>query len=352
LIWRKVLQDFLNHLSATTPSWLPGDNDIVLFGRIRLALNIKGLVFPERMSADERARLRELLLGRSDICHGLDTKAKLGRQYDEYAEFLTERWLLEAGQNPGPCDLLLSSDEKIGLFLGGFDHLRFHAIGNIEDLDSGCAELEKRASMLDQSPGLARSDNGERIVSSPFLCGSGALVSIVLHLPALSWWGRLEELLDPLYSKGLCYRTWQDGFGDFLVVENLSSEKMDNSAQSLQKLLGLLDPIKEAELSCREELLTHRRYELEDRVLRACSICSHARLMGYPEFVEHLSFIRLGRQLISENLNFSDALPKNDVSPLLLKLAPAQLRFAESSVVDARLAALKRAELLNEWMSL
>lgn len=318
-----------------------------MLGRLRVSANLRGPAFPDRLSRDEGQELRAGLVERCGDDFPLE--AVVGRPSGALWEFFAERWLQEPARFADPGALLrLSPDERYGLLLGGHDHLRFCCRGDGPRLRQGAEIVESRLQALADRPGLAiDASTGERIVSSPFLCGSGAHVSLMLHLPGLCWWGRLEETLDPLHAEGLCYRTWQDGFGDFLVAENVGAEGRIDGRESLEDLLQLVARVEGAEELARQELLAHRRPELEDRVARAGALCRAARLMGYPELVEHLSLLRLGRQLAGQGRFDPSLVPATPVSPLLLKLAPAQLQASAGAPLDGRASAVLRAARLR-----
>jgi protein arginine kinase len=318
-----------------------------VLGRLRVSANLKGLAFPERLDTPTLEALGRQLLER--IGGEWPITLSLGRPDDSQWEFLSERWLQEPARFAvGGARLLLEAGESRGLLLGGHDHLRFCVRGTGETLRAGAEAIEARLGALAGTPGLAlEAGSGERIVANPFHCGSGAHVSLVLHLPGLCWWGRLEETLDPLYAEGLAYRTWQDGFGDFLVIENVRAEGHRDSRRTLEDLFDLLRDIEAAEDEACEELLAHRRLELEDRIWRAAATCRSARLMGYPELVEHLSMLRLGRQLALAG-EFGDPLPGLEITPWLLRLAPAHLARSAGRPLDGRGSSAMRAVRLRE----
>lgn len=345
------LERLLQRLAGRDPAWLPGDAGVLVHGRLRVSANVRGLAFPDRLTRDEGRELRERLAERLGAPYPLE--AVVGRPSESQWEFFTERWLQEPARFADPGAVLrLAEDERAGLLLGGHDHLRFCLRGDGPALVAGADAIEARLAELEQGPGLALDpDSGERLVSSPFLCGSGAHLSLMLHLPGLCWWGRLEETLDPLYDEGLCYRTWQDGFGDFLVAENIGAEGRVDSRESLHELLALVARVEEAEEESRQELLAHRMPELEDRVARAGALCRSARLMGYPELVEHLSLLRLGRQLAARGRLDSELVPVAPVTPLLLRLAPAQLAFGAGGPLDGRASAALRAARLRQALA-
>lgn len=338
------LDELIPGLRRRPPAWSPADTGELLYGRLRLSLNLSGLPFPARLGAAEREALHAYVLGRHDLLEGLELRATLDEVPPDELEFLEERWLGEpGGLGGGDAELLLAQDEHGGLLVGAHDHLGFHVIGSVAELRSGLDWLESRRRMLAGSPGLAIGTEGELVVSSPFLCGHGTLLSLVIHLPGLAWWGQIESTFEPLFAEGFCYRTWQEGFGDFILFENVTAADDPDPRTLFERALAALAPVFAREANARAELRAHRELELQDRIHRALALCAGSRLMSYGEFVEHASMLRLGAQM-------GLALPC-PVSPLLLELAPAHLQQSSGESGDGRRMARLRADRLRRLFS-
>lgn len=327
----------------------------MLFGRLRLSLNLAGEAFPARLGHEGRLALQSRLLDEIKDTRPPAQKGFLRGLDSAQWEFLSERWLQEPVEwEHGDALLVLEEGEERDWLLTGEDHLRLGARGAPERLQQVAQGLDALVSHLESAHGLALDARGGRVVANPFLCGSGCHGALVLHLPALAWWGQVEEQLDPLYEQGLSYRTWQEGLGDFLVLENVRGEDAPSpedgpAVLTLQRLLRAVAHLEEAEEAARAQLRRHRRLELEDRVHRAHASCRSARLMGYPELVEHISLLRLGRQMAGSGLH----LPEEGapLTPLLLHLAPAHLEARSDAGRDGRQASALRARLLRAEMS-
>jgi len=356
------MDELLTLLAGTDPAWWPGDSTPVVFGRLQLALNVRGPAFPAQLSSEQRAALTGSLAERLWSCAPPRHRARLRGLTDEQREFLSERWLLEPLNLPhDDARLWLSEGEERGWLLMGEDHLRLDARGDEGSLWETARALDDEILAWEVEPGLALGAGGERLIANPFLCGSGCHGALVLHLPALAWWGQVEDALDPLYERGLCYRTWQEGFGDFLVLENVRGDAWPPSAlepgeegagpamATLAHLLAAVRELLKLEDAAREQLRKHRRLEVEDKLHRALALCRSARLLGYPELVEHLSLLRLGAQLPASGWHLPE-LPC-PVTPLLLRLAPAHLAARSGEGLAGRQASALRARLLRAEMS-
>ncbi len=338
-----TLNEMLQTLAQRTPAWLPGDKGLLCLASLRLQMNVNGLPFPTRLGRAERKALLDYMNSRADLLGDYSLQCDLDDNRPEVVDFLAERWLADPeALGNGDARLLLREDESRGLLIGAEDHLRFHALGNLDALEEALADFRAGQQELARNPGLALDPDGRLITSSPFLCGNGLRLALVLHLPALSWWGGLEARLDPLFVRGFCYRTWQDGFGDFVLLENLSGQK-GSAEEILQQARNILTELEQGEEEARQELLNHRQLDLQDRIHRARALCAGSRLMGYAELVEHLSMLRLGRQLGLD-------LP-GPVSPLLLELAPGHLGLPSGDSRESRRLARLRADRLRELLA-
>jgi protein arginine kinase len=352
------MDELLARLAGQDPAWWPGDATPVVFGRLQLSLNVRGPAFPAQLSSEQRTALSNSLAERLWSGSPPRHKARLRGLTDEQREFLSERWLLEPLSLPhDDARLWLSGGEERGWLLMGEDHVRLDARGEESALVGLARGLDAEARAWDSEPGLATGPDGARLTANPFLCGSGCHAALVLHLPALAWWGQVEDALDPLYERGLCYRTWQEGFGDFLVLENVrgdawplepaagDSEDAGPAMATLARLMEAVRELLKLEEAAREQLRKHRRLEVEDKLHRALAICRSARLLGYPELVEHLSLLRLGAQLPAAGWHLPEL--SCPVTPLLLRLAPAHLAARSADGLAGRQAAALRARLLR-----
>jgi protein arginine kinase len=327
-------------------AWTPDAFAPLLFGRLRVNANLRGLPYPSRMSKSDLRALIDLLQARESLLSPFPYHVNLYDLSESDWELLAERWLLEAF-NPASKDVVLCMEEgeSHALLLAGDDHLSFSARGSIASLMTAVDRIENALTHLDRDLGLAKDAQGALQVSSPFLCGSGALLSLVFHLPCMAWWGQLEEALDPLLERGICYRTWQDGFGDFLVLENVDGQ--GDLKALFGTMMGVSAELAQLEDKARNELLQHRKWELEDRIYRALAICRHAHMMGYPEWIEHYSLLRLGMRLNFSNELDNWNLSAQSLTPLLLSLAPAHMDINHPDLKDGRALAHQRAELLR-----
>ncbi len=332
--------ELLPTLLSRRPSWTPRDEGILCLASLRLQMNVNGLPFPSRLGRAERKALLDYMRSRADLLSDFPLQASLDDNRPETIEWLAERWLVEPeSQGNGDAQLLLAEDESRGLLIGAEDHLRFHALGGLGDLEVALADFHAGQEKLQRNPGLALDPTGGLVTSSPFLCGNGLRLGMVLHLPGLAWWGGLEAQLDPLFVRGFCYRTWQEGLGDFVLLENLDGLR-GSAGETLAQAAQIISELEEAEKEARRELQDHRQLDLQDRIHRAWALCSGSRLMGYAELVEHLSMLRLGRQL---------GLPlPGPVSPLLVDLAPGHLGWSTEEFQESRRQARLRADRLRE----
>jgi protein arginine kinase len=278
--------------------------DVAVSSRVRLARNLADLPFPPRMQAadvdrllrrvEDAARRLPAELGRFAFCR-LDALAPLDRQV------LVEKHLISpqhAQQARG--GLLLRGDEQLSVMVLEEDHLRLQAL--CPGLQPSKAwELAGRLDdALERELDWAFSEELGYLATCPTNVGTGLRASVMLHLPALAWTGRIGPLLSELGKVGVVARgLYGEGTaaaGNLFQVSNQTS-----LGQSEQELVAHLEAVAQQivarERSTREALLAERRAEVEDRVWRAYGILTTARLLSSAEALQLLSDLRLGCEL-------------------------------------------------------
>jgi hypothetical protein len=92
----------------------------LLYGRLRLSLNLHGLPFPARLGAAEREALHAYVLGRQDLLDGLELRTVPWRSCPRtsWSSWRSAGSGEPGGMGSGDAELLLASDEHGGLLVG------------------------------------------------------------------------------------------------------------------------------------------------------------------------------------------------------------------------------------------
>ena len=281
----------------------PAD-DVAISSRARLARNLADVPFPPRMGDAEAqallARVRQtgerlpVALG-SFSFEALADVAPLDR------DVLVEKHLCSpqlAGDGRGA--LLLRSDEQLSAMVLEEDHLRLQALFPGLQPEAAWGLASQLDDALEADLTWAFSDRLGYLSTCPTNLGTAMRVSVMLHLPALCWSGRIAGLLAGLGKVGLVarglYGEGSAAAGDLFQISNQTS--LGQSEEDLvAHLAAAAREIVNRERSAREALWNEARVALEDRVCRAYGILANARVLSSAEALRLLSEVRFGSLL-------------------------------------------------------
>jgi protein arginine kinase len=180
------------------------------------------------------------------------------------------------------------------------DHMRLQAL--FPGLQ--CAQALELAGRLDDALEAhcewAFSDQLGYLATCPTNLGTAMRASVMLHLPALCWSGRIGHLLAELGKVGIVarglYGEGTESSGNLFQLSNQATLGTSESELAAH-LEAVAREVVARERSAREALLAERRALVEDRVWRAYGILSNARLLSSAEAMQLLSDLRLGSDL-------------------------------------------------------
>ncbi len=294
-------------LSAPVGVWQHAEApaaDVAVSSRVRLARNFSDLPFPPRMQpADAEAlldRVTELAaelpseLGEFLVVDLADL-APLDRQV------LVEKHLVSPQHaQQGRGGLLLRTDEQLSAMILEEDHIRLQALFGGLQLQSAWELASRLDDALESHCEWAFSPELGYLTTCPTNVGTALRASVMLHLPALYWTGRIGPLLSELGKVGVVarglYGEGSTAAGNLFQVSNQTSLGT-SEADLASHLEAVAREIVARERSAREALLAERRPQLEDRVWRAYGLLSNARLLTSAEAMQLLSDLRLGSDL-------------------------------------------------------
>ena len=287
--------------------WQRGDApaaDVAVSSRVRLARNLADLPFPPRMQPADV----ETLLGRLEKAAqstlgalGTFTFTRLADLAPLDRQVLVEKHLISPQHaQQGRGALLVRDDEQLSVMIVEEDHLRLQAL--FPGLQLGAAwDLAARLDdLLERDMDWAFSEPLGFLSTCPTNVGTAMRASVMLHLPALCWTGRIGPLLGDLGKVGVVARgLYGEGSaagGNLFQVSNQTS--LGASEQDIvTHLEAVTRELVSRERTAREALVAERRPALEDRVWRAFGLLGNARLLTSAEALQLLSDLRLGCDL-------------------------------------------------------
>lgn len=286
--------------------WQRGDaplGDVALSSRVRLARNVADLPFPPTMNA---AQCKDLLdrmeraigaggqLG--DIAfERLEDLSPLDRQV------LVEKHLISPQHaRSGRGAVFVRPDEALSGMVLEEDHLRLQSLRPGLQLTEAWAMASQADDVLESKLEWAFSEEWGFLATCPTNVGTAMRASVMLHLPALGWTGRISPLLTGLSKVGVVvrgmYGEGTSAAGNIYQISNQTSlgQPEQEVASHLQSVCR---EVIEHERGAREALYREMREAVEDRVGRAYGILSNARIINSTEALPLLSDLRLGVDL-------------------------------------------------------
>lgn len=297
-----------NHpLLCNENPWNNNLNSIWLGSTITLNRNLEKFKFPAKLSTDKRKQIVSLLT-RDLLASSQLKKPKLIRAEDMppiEKEFLVEHFLSNQSFHQAYAGEAFVLDET-GEFLAVLnlrDHLLLQWIDPREELENTWDRVVKIENELNKSVNFAFSPKFGFLTSDPTQCGTGLIVTIFLHLPALRYTHSLEEIIKKNKEDGVEQTGLQGNphevIGDIVAFHNSYTIGV-NEENILTSLRTLATKLVVEEKGIRQHLKQVNEAELaevKDKVSRAYAILLHSYQIEAIEALQALSLLKLGLDL-------------------------------------------------------
>ena len=338
--------------------WIAGsgpDCDVVLSCRVRVARNLAGFPFVNRLSTAQRHEVMHQT--RSAVMDApLDGKLvwiPLEGAPMRDRRLLVERHLIskQLADGKGERAAAISQDESLSIMVNEEDHLRTQVLAGGNQLNSVFERLYRLDDQLEDRLDFAFDSRWGYLTACPTNIGTGIRLSVMMHLPALRLTGEVDKLRRAAKDLNLAVRGYygegSDASGDFYQVSNQVTfgrsepellEEFEH--RIIPRMIGY-------ERRARTALMESDRVQVEDRVHRSLAILRHARLLKVDEAMRHLSRIRLGLHLDM----LDDSVDLEQINRLFLQVQPAHLRFLSPGLIERGDARAHRASMVREMLT-
>ncbi len=275
--------------------------DVVCSTRVRLARNLKQYPFPDRASLEQREdikkRVRDALLSGNSILSKEFQFLPLEEMDEEIAVSLVERHIVSPGFIAGRQGkgVLIAEDESISIMINEEDHLRIQVLREGLSLKEAAETADRLDTLLGESLSFAFDQEFGFLTQCPTNLGTGMRASVMLHLPALQESGSIARICANLSKLGLTLRgTYGEGTKVTGALYQLSNQitlgLSENEA--IENLSAIAGQLIEEERRLRNQMC--KNLLLQDKITRAAGVLGSARVISTGEFMELLSYVRLG----------------------------------------------------------
>lgn len=277
------------------------DNNVVLSSRVRLARNIAGYPFPDKLNAEQA---NEIIGKIKSIFEDKD-----GWEFIDFTSLkpvdkaaMLEKHIIsrEFAEKNTPSALIKNEEKSVYIMLMEEDHLRLQCITAGMDVKTAADAVFEAEDMIDEAVELAFSEQYGYITHCPTNLGTGMRASVMLHLPAYTKYGGIRALSMQLSKLGMTIRGMNgEGSAPSAHLYQISNEVTLGSSEdeTIAKLNEVVGKIAAKEWELREKLDEAQREELTDRAMRDYGILRYARKLNAGEIVAMYSELRLAASM-------------------------------------------------------
>lgn len=324
--------------------------DVVVSTRVRLARNLKQYPFPARASASQREaverQVKDALLSGNSILSKEFRFIPLENTTQEEAVSLVERHIVSPefiADRRGKA-VLISADESISIMVNEEDHLRIQVLREGFSLKEAAETADRIDTLLSENLDFAFDPELGYLTQCPTNLGTGLRASVMLHLPGLTESGAMSRIASNLSKLGLTIRgTYGEGSKSIGALYQLSNQitlgLSENEA--IENLRAITVQLMEEERKARAQMSEEIAWQ--DKIDRAAGVLKSARVLSSSEFMELLSYIRLGL-----STGVLQGVTTQELNALMVNAQPATLMARAGKQLDETQRDVLRADMARE----
>lgn len=328
------------------------DSDVVISSRIRLARNIKGFYFQERMNRESAIQLVNKVTGLTkDLELKEDQKfyhCSINKLRDIDKASMVEWHIISPllAEKELETGLIVSEDEGISVMVNEEDHLRIQAIACGMNMEKAFLDADRIDDYFSEQLGYAYDDRYGYLTSCPTNVGTGLRASYMVFLPALNIAGKIEKLAEEIGRYGAqirgIYGEGTKGLGHIFQISNKTTLGRSEK-EIIDNLEKLVDQVVFQERKRREYLINMNSDEIEDKVYRSYGVLKYAKKINTVDALMMLSQLKLGMDAglmkLSEPLN---------IHKLMMEITPANLQKSLGKSIGRTERDRYRAEYISK----
>lgn len=330
------------------------DSDIVVSSRIRLARNVSGYPFLQKMTVEEQKgivdkiedAIRQIPLTRDAHYFRSGTLTEVDKQ------FLLERHLIsrEHASDNDQKAVAISQNQAISLMVIEEDHLRLQSFQAGFNLSEAWRVVNQVDNDLGKIMDFSFDTNLGYLTACPTNVGTGLRASCMLHLPSLVLTKQVHKVLQALAKLNLAarglYGEGTQAMGNFFQFSNQMTLGQ-HEEEIIENLATVIRQVIEHEKEARSHLKDKRKIKFEDQIWRALGNLKSARTISSVEATQLLSLVQLGT-----SMGIMDSgLSRQDMNLLFLLIQPAHLQKMAAKSLNSTERDNRRAELIREKLS-
>ena len=316
--------------SSSAGSWYSKDgkdNDVVLSTRVRLARNLANFPFPSHFRGDDASRVQTLVFDSFSKVEDPDSYQTVALKSidDSGIKILTERGLID--DHPG-SGIVMGSEDDLFCLVNSKDHLRIASFVTGFDCKASYEICRSLDDQLQKSLQFAASYEFGFLTSSVSDVGSGMKISVRLHLPSLSYAGKIPEISSSLQKNGCVFSacfgsssSFSSALGAYYEVST-SSSFTGNEFDQIFSLASSIVNLVETERKFTREYAENIPTAVRDIISRSYATVKFSRLITNREAVEIISNIKW-----AVNLKLLTGIENRELCALLYRTRDGHVQF-------------------------
>lgn len=326
-------------------------DDVVYSSRVRLARNINGLPFPNKLRGEEEI-FGVLMKGVKKACDNcMKSKFFMINEMDKLkAQALVEKHLISPDLvESSPYGAVVINDtEDISIMINEEDHIRAQCIVSGFGLEKAYNNLVKVDKELDKELDIAYDKDFGYLTACPTNLGSAMRASVMLFLPALTILGSINSFILKYQENGFTtrgvYGEGSDAEGYMYQISNQAAIGQSES-EILTRMNFVIKKLVDAERIARKNLEKSQGINLKDEIMRAYGILKYACKMSSEEFMKTLAMVKLGVCLSYIEEDFEK------INQLIVMTQPAMLCTIAGKRLNSNERDITRMALIKKILS-
>lgn len=323
-------------------------SNIVISSRVRLARNIEGMPFPNKLcdfeSASSISKAIYEILGEEFEFRRLKNMTM------NQCLLLLEKHIIskELIDNKDISSYALSSDEQISIMINEEDHIREQCIMPGLSLEKCYQRIDEIDDKILDKIDVAFDKKLGFLTACPSNLGTGMRASVMMFLPALTLNGAIKNIIENLEKNGLTVRGYfgEDSTCDGYFYQISNKITLGITEQEILNLvIGNVNKIIEMEESAQKSLININKSVIMDMCYRAYGILTNSYILSTSESVELLSKLRFG--VASGLIKLKN---EKIIDELYVLIQPAHLQEHYSLDLSPKERDVFRAKFVSETM--
>ncbi len=272
-------------------------DNIAISSRIRLARNVADFKFYTKQNSDDALFITNevrKVLEKFDFFNFLSLKdLTLNECNALFEQHLISKELIA---NKDISGVAISEDESVIVMINEEDHIREQCIEQGFNLLKAYRKISKIDDGILKNLNIAFDENLGFITASPANLGTGMRASVMLFLPALEFYDKINEVIERadrahLTVRGI-YGEGSSALGSFYQISNQGAFGFSEE-EIIDMVTDFIFKLCSEEKALREEMLVLERDRILDEGMRAYAILTNAYMLEEKETMELLSKLKL-----------------------------------------------------------